>query len=146
MKRWLDTLLSELQTEYLKSAGYRKQGRTFSRSRSGYTERFNVQGSSWNGTGVKWRFYLNVGIEFNDVPPELYWSYFSHTHWAARAEALVTDAPSDWNYDSNTDRVALKALLAQTIFAASRTLEARSADLRAEYLNKHYASRKSVGT
>ena len=134
MKAWLPTLLSELQREHLKAAGFRKDGRTFSRDREAYWERFHFQGSSWNGAGVRWRFYVNAGIEFKDLPERRFWSHFAHTHWAGSVEHLVPEAPAQWEYDESTDRTAVKAHLATILIAASRVLDRRADTLRAEYV------------
>lgn len=88
-KVWLTKLLSELHRESLKPAGFSKDGRTFSRDRGEYVERFNFQGSSWS-SAAETLFYLNVGVEFTEFgPAEQDWMYFKRTHWAARVDELV---------------------------------------------------------
>jgi hypothetical protein len=134
MKNWLNDVLAELHKENLKPLGFTKVRHTFSRDCGTYWERFNFQGSTWNGTGVKWRFYINVGIEFKDLNPNPHWSYFSHTHWAARVDKLASSAPEEWDYDASTDREELKVQLAQLIVEASRTLRSRTERIRREYL------------
>jgi hypothetical protein len=136
MKRWLSILLSELHRETLKPRGFRKEGKTFVRDHGVYRERYNFQGSSWNGTGVKWRFYLNVGLEFLDLEPERYWSYFAHTHWAARLDTVVGDAPAQWDYSPETDRTELKQNLGRLIDTASEHLVAKVGKIREQYVAK----------
>lgn len=136
MKRWLTTLLSELHREVLKPRGFRKKGKTFVRDCGSYRERYNFQGSSWNGTGVKWRFYLNVGLEFSDLEPERYWSYFANTHWAARVESIVADAPAMWDYSEVTDREEMKRDLAGVICTASERLMTDADRIREQYIAK----------
>jgi hypothetical protein len=134
VKDWLPKLLSELQAERLKGAGFRKKARTFSRDRGDYWERFNFQGSAWNGAASSWRFYVNVGIEFKDLPEQKYWSYFAHTHWAGRLEQLVTSAPAQWEYDASTERHAVKERLHELLLAASTELASRAPAIRQQYL------------
>jgi hypothetical protein len=136
MKRWFESFLSELHAEHLKPLGFRKTGHTISRAMQGYHERFNFQGSSWNSSGVKWRFYLNCGVEFTDLPSERQWSYFPHTHWAGRAEQLVPTAPLEWDYGPATDPMALKAQLHALVLDVSRQFGRRTASLRVSYLEK----------
>jgi len=61
--------VSELHTFDLKTRGFTKNGHTFARKRDRYTERVQVQGSSWNSSSdPKWRFYLNAGVYFEGLP------------------------------------------------------------------------------
>ena len=136
MKSWLPTLLSELHRESLKPQGYRKERRTFVRDCGAYKERYNFQGSSWNGTGVKWRFYLNVGLEFTDLEPRQIWSYFANTHWATRIPSVVPEAPHWWDYSEQTDRAEIKKELAQLICRASEGLKVEASNIRNRYLAK----------
>ena len=136
MKSWLPTLLSELHREILKPQGYRKEGKTFVRDCGPYKERYNFQGSSWNGTGVKWRFYLNVGLEFTDLEPERDWSYFANTHWATRVRGVVPEAPKQWDYSEKTNRAEIKKEIAQLICRASEGLKAEASNIRNQYIAK----------
>jgi hypothetical protein len=145
MKRWFESLLSELHAELLKPLGFRKTGHTISRGMQGYDERFNFQGSSWNSSGLRWRFYLNCGIEFTDLPPERQWSYFPHTHWAGRAGQLVPTAPSEWEYGPATDPTALKKQLHAIVLEGSRQFALRATSLRASYLGKLERRRQHTG-
>ena len=136
MKKWLPVLLSEFHREVLKPQGYRKEGKTFVRDCGSYKERYNFQGSSWNGSGVKWRFYLNVGLEFTDLEPERNWSYFANTHWATRIRSVVPDAPRWWEYSEKTNRAEIKKELAHLIGRASESLKAEASNTRSEYVAK----------
>jgi len=134
LKKWLPTLISELHAEFLKPIAFRKNGRTVSRDRGSYWERFNFQSSQWNGAGGSWRFYVNVGMEFKDLPPRRRWSYCANTHWACRLEQLVPEAPHQWEFDDATDRAAVKQTLAHLLMQASGTLAGRADALRTEYV------------
>ena len=134
-RKWLDSLLSELYREEMKLLGFRKKGRTFSRERPTYFERFNFQGSTTSDFANDYgRFFINVGIEFRDLPPLRYWSLFPHTHWACRVEQLVPDAPSQLEYGQATDRVSLKREIFSLLAASSKALSARAEELRKECL------------
>jgi hypothetical protein len=133
-KAWLTGLLSELHREFLKPAGFRKEGSTFSRDRGEYTERFNFQGSGWSSPGET-LFYINVGVEFAEFgAAEQDWVYLRRTHWAGRIDELVRSAPDDWRCDEETDRTSLKRQLAELVARASERMAARLPALRAAYL------------
>ncbi|MEP6896698.1 MAG: DUF4304 domain-containing protein [Chloroflexota bacterium] len=91
-KDWLPIFLSEFHKTHLKPLGFKKVRRTFSRDMGSYWERFNFQGSDSNGING-WKFYLNVGVEFKDLPAESYWAGFPNTHWTSRIEGLVKNSP-----------------------------------------------------
>ena len=143
MDDWIKTLLSELHVESLKHLGFRKKARTFSRDCGTYWERFNFQGSSWNSTGIKWRFYLNVGIEFKDIAPERYWSYFANTHWANRIDHLLPNAPKDWDYNQSTNKTKLKLEIIELIKEASVILATQHNNLRENYIETKIQSKST---
>jgi hypothetical protein len=133
-KAWLSTLLSELHRETLKSAGFRKEGNTFSRDRGAYTERFNFQGSS-GSTSVETLFYINVGVEFTEYESSYHdWIYMRNVHWASRVEELVPDAPERWHCPSDMDRTTLKIELAEVMRRSSEEMARRINEFRDEYL------------
>jgi hypothetical protein len=80
---------SELHREHLKNLGYTKTRYTFSRELPEYVERVQFQGSSWNGAGEPWRFYVNVGIQFRDLPRRTPDRDFPNTHAHGRIEEIV---------------------------------------------------------
>lgn len=145
MKRAFETLPSALHSEQLKPLGFHKSGHTISRALPGYHERFNFQGSAWNEAGIGWRFYINVGVEFTDLPPEPLWWYFPHAHWAGRAEQLVPSAPRQWECSEAFDLAALKNALRQVILEASRALSVQHGTLRAAYLQRAAQSKPVPG-
>jgi uncharacterized protein (DUF2461 family) len=120
LKDWLPCFLSEFQRGWLKEKEFRKNRQTFSRDRGPYWERFHFQASSQNNRSVsRWRFYVNVGIEFKDLPKQLRWSLFPNTHWSSRINHLVPEAPYHWEYDLQTDRQLLALSLIVLVESAS---------------------------
>lgn len=139
MKKWLDEFLSEFHKHYLKSLGFKKVRRTFSRDMGDYWERFNFQGSSWNyPDNEDWRYYINLGVEFKDLEARRNWSYFSHTHWSGRIESVVKSASAVNKYNENTNKKELAEKLNGYILQASRKMSEEIKGLRLHYLeNKH---------
>jgi hypothetical protein len=78
LKDWLPNFLSEFHRSQLKPLGFKKERRTFWRDMGAYRECFNFQDDEFNGV-AGWRFYLNVGVEFGDLPAREHWSGFPHT-------------------------------------------------------------------
>ena len=104
-----------------------------------YWERFNFQGSAWNFADDEyWTFYLNVGVEFKDLEPQKYWSYFPNTHWADRIKTVNPDVPASWNYNLDTDQEAIMPELEAQILKASAKMANQKEGLRHHYLeDKH---------
>jgi hypothetical protein len=121
LKTWLPAFLSEFHRAQLRALGYRKERRTFSRDMGAYWERFNIQGDDYNGV-AGWRFYLNAGVEFKDIPARIHWSGFPHTHWTNRMDRLVPGSPKDWEYDEDTEKFILAYTLRQVITQASQVM------------------------
>ena len=132
---WFPIFLSELHKTHLRPMGFKKVNRTFSRDMDSYWERFNFQGSSSNGING-WRFYLNVGVEFKDISPEIYWSGFPNTHWTTRSESLVPGSPKEWRYDINTNKVTLAKKLIEVISVAGQVIANDINNIRKDYLRK----------
>jgi len=97
---------SDLHRSYLKGKGYRKQRHTFTRDHPGFTERVQFQGSAWNSSGSPWRFYINVGVQFRDLPPRLPDRDLPGTHCWARIESLVPEAPSEFELTSQQHQIS----------------------------------------
>ena len=87
---FVDRFFSELQKQHLKQLGYKKERRTFSRELPEYIERIQFQGSQWNSADTPWRFYINVGIQFRDLPRRHPDRDFPNTHAHGRIENLVS--------------------------------------------------------
>lgn len=135
MKEWLDEFLREFQKNHLKELGFKKVRRTFSRDLGDYWERFNFQGSSWNSSDEEtWLYYINLGVEFKDIEPRKYWSYFPHTHWSGRIESVVGAASVVGQYDENTNKEELAKNLKRYILEASGKMLAEIKGLRQYYL------------
>lgn len=117
-------LASELHRSHLKSLGFRKERSTFARERADHVEVFDIQGSQWNSGGEPWRFYLNVGVHFPDVPLDVdSRGIWRGVHALGRIEAIVPGAPESFEVDSSSVQgVARK--LADLIVAASERLPA----------------------
>ena len=142
MNQWLKQFLIDFHQAYLKKLGFKKVRHTFSRDMGDYWERFNFQGSAWNGAGDEnWTFYLNVGVEFKELKPRRNWSYFPQTHWADRIQTIVSGAPGAWDYNLNTDRETLMRELASYIFRASEKMAAEKPGLRRHYLEGQHLTR-----
>ena len=139
MKAWLDDFLGELHRTRLKPLCFKKVRRTFSRDRGQYWERFNFQGSAANCPGAEdWRFYINVGVEFKNVPLRRDWSYFAQTHWAARLESVIPAAPSVWKYNEWTDEAEMAEKLETFMLEASAKIAAHLDGIHAHYLKNDY--------
>ncbi len=136
MKEWLDKFLSEFHKSRLKNLGYKKSRRTFSRDMGNYWERFNFQGSMSNGLNEDWRFYINIGIEFKELTPRKYYSYFANTHWANRIESVVKTASGIWYYNSTTNQKDLMSQLVPLFDLVSKELSSESNLIRISYTEK----------
>jgi hypothetical protein len=62
-----DKFAREFFASRLKRLNFRKASHTFSREQPGYTELYEIQGSSWNSDGEPWRFYVNVRVRFSEL-------------------------------------------------------------------------------
>lgn len=62
-----------------------------------YTEHIQFQGSAWNDSNLPWRFYINFGVEFHDLPPRNPCRDFPATHCWTRIEALIPDAAAEYD-------------------------------------------------
>lgn len=131
LRGWLHSLLSTLHARRLKNQGFRKKGRTFSRDMGAYWERLNFQGSAQNyPSAAKWRFYVNVGVEFKDLPKQLRWSLFPNTHWAKRINQIIREANDVWEYDLETDQDQLIQSLASVIDRAGAEVASQIDEIR----------------
>ena len=132
-----DTFLSTLHARYMRPADFKKKNSTFSRSRSGYQEHYNVQGSAWNSTGGAWRFYINCAISFPDIPvlrPDSgMWKYHAHT----RLRKLVPVAPDEFDV-TEINQEAVLTQLSGMIESCADYFARRNQILRESYLIQHY--------
>ncbi len=134
-----DTFASLLHERSMKPAGFKKKGSTFSRSRSGYDEHYNIQGSAWNSSSGAWRFYVNCAISFPDIPvrsPDSgMWKYHAHT----RLRTLVPVAPAEFDVTEQNQEAALTQL-SGLIESCADYFSRRHQILRESYLTQHYHS------
>ena len=132
MRDSVTEFFSSLQREHLKVRGYKKVRHTFSRNMGGYTERIQVQGSSWNDSDSPWRFYINFGVEFPDLPPRSPCRDFPATHCWTRIEHIVPDAPNQYDLpDTRTAEFAGE--LAGYLDCASRQVARQIRQIRRSY-------------
>jgi len=132
MPKAIENFLSQLHREHLKPRGYKKSRHTFSRDCGAFTERFQVQGSAWNDASGPWRFYINVGVEFHDVPPREPARDFPGTHCWTRIENLVPGAPAEFDLPVD-DQEAFGAAVAGCVKAASERIGSGIGGARSAY-------------
>lgn len=126
-----DKFFSELHRHHLRAKGYRKERRVFSRDHAEFTERVQFQGSSWNSSGSPWVFYVNVGVQFRDLPRRRPDRDLPHSHCWARIESIVPDAPQEFEFGSDDERLAGK--LVHLLDLAHAEVSRRLSDLRERY-------------
>jgi Domain of unknown function (DUF4304) len=127
-----EAFLTQLHRDQLKALGFGKKRHTFSRACDGYTERFQVQGSAWNDATHPWRFYVNVGVEFDDVHPRSPARDFPGTHCWTRLEELVPRAPADFDLVLGQES-ELATDLIELLLDASGVLADQMPGIRAAY-------------
>lgn len=123
MQEFVKVFFSSLHREYLKPRGYKKVRFTFSRDMNGYIERIQFQGSSWNASTGPWRFYINFGIEFPDIPFDVPNLGFPGTHCRARIEHIATTSPSEFDLPANCDAELAQKIVEYVDVASSRVAE-----------------------
>jgi len=121
-----------LHEQHLKPRGYKKSGRNFHRIADGYTERVQFQGSAWNGSSVPWRFYVNVGVEFQKLRMRTARKGFPGTHCWARIGGIVVTAPEHFDLQPNRAQ-QLARRLAKLLEAASRVIGRKQSHWRASF-------------
>jgi hypothetical protein len=103
MRPLVKKFIAELYQSKLRGCGFRKTYHTFSRKESSYVEYFEIQGSAWNLPEKPWRFYINVSVDFPDLP-ELERVYH---HASCRIEAIVNTAASEYDLSEETYQTLL---------------------------------------
>jgi hypothetical protein len=133
MRDSVKAFFARLHQQHLKGLGYTKVRHTFSRKMDRYTERIQFQGSSWNSATEPWRFYINVGVEFDGLPTSSN-KGFPGTHCWARISSFASKAPEQYDLvDTAIDLFADE--IAGYLQAASQEL-ARNADKVRAYYEK----------
>ena len=108
-----DLFVDRLHSELFKPAGFKKKGRLFSRFLATYGEHYNIQGSAWNSSESPWRFYVNCGISFIDVPIRTkgvgMWAFHAHS----RLRLLVPQARDEYDISFENLEATLSEVIAQ---------------------------------
>ncbi len=131
MQDYVREFFSRLHVTHLKGRGYKKVRHTFSRPMDGYAERIQFQGSAWNDSNGPWRFYINFGIEFHDLP-SVERRDFPATHCWTRIEHISADAPSE--YDLSVENSAdLASRVAFYLESGSRHVQQHVQEIRKSY-------------
>ncbi|MFM9960568.1 MAG: DUF4304 domain-containing protein [Planctomycetaceae bacterium] len=137
MQEFVKVFFSSLHREYLKPRGYQKVRFTFWRDMDGYIERIQFQGSSWNASTGSWRFYINFGVSFPDIPPGVPNRGFPGTHCQARIEHLTTNSPSEFDLPENCDAEFAQKIIEYVAVASSRVAE------QINFVRQNYEQKKS---
>jgi len=121
-----EQFLSDLHRQYLKPAGYHKVRHNFSRVGEGYVEHFGFQGSAFNDSSSSWRFYINVGVEFPDLPRA-----------RVRISDVLPDAPHEYDLPE-PDHSAFARLIAGLLTSASDRIAEQRSEIHAAFSRKRY--------
>jgi hypothetical protein len=107
---FVNHFFSELQKQYLKPLGYKKERHTFFREHAEYIERIQCQGSPWNSSDSPWRFYINVGIQFHNLPRRQPDRDFPNTHAHSRIEKLIPNSEPYFELTENNSHEMLSKI------------------------------------
>jgi hypothetical protein len=112
---------SELYQSHLKALGFRKERSTFTRHRNGYVELFHISGSQWNAGDEPWLFYLEVGVQFDEIPPRAgARGIWRRVHALGRIGKLVPGAPESFEVNSSSVAPVSQDLAALVAVASER--------------------------
>jgi len=139
MEAFVKNFFSVLHRDHLKPRGYTKERFTFSRDAGEFVERVQFQGSQWNSAGEPWQFYINVGVQFKDLPPRSPDRDFPRTHAWSRIENIVPGIPAKYQV-SPTTVAALASELNTLLAQASASVSALASPARAKCATGKYAS------
>ena len=116
--------------------GYKKVRHTFSRDVGTHTERIQFQGSAFNHSSRPWRFYINFGVEFHDLPA-IERRDFPGTHWVTRIETIVLDLPNHFDlFEQGADDFADK--IATYLEIGSRNVKQHIQQIRSAHDSKRW--------
>lgn len=91
---------SRLQAEVFKPQGFLKAGKTFTKVFEGFSVAIQFQGSNWNSADEPWRFYLNTGIHFADLPRRTPDKDFPNIHsWTRVGTSLSLSAEAHYDLE-----------------------------------------------
>lgn len=132
-----DSFATRLHQTLFKPAGFKKKARTFSRLHKDYGEHYNLQGSAWNSPDTPWRFYVNCGISFPELPAPEGAGLWGVSHAHTRLSVFAPDSPSEHDLtEQNFEDVLLELVsyFRQCFSYFSR----RHHVLRESYLQRKY--------
>ncbi|MGB4812658.1 MAG: DUF4304 domain-containing protein [Methylophilaceae bacterium] len=133
---FVEPFFSDLHKAHLKSLGYKKIRHTFSRELPDYIERVQLQGSAWNSSGKSWLFYINIGIQFSDLPRSELDRDFPNTHAHGRIGSIVKSETSFFELtEKNSNEMLI--IIAGLLVEASAALKNMALDQRLKYLEGH---------
>ena len=127
-----DRFTARMHESLFKPEGFKKKARTFSRVHLAYGEHYNLQGSAWNSPDAPWRFYVNCGISFPDIPET-----GTHFPTSTRLGVFVRGSPPEFDVtDDNLEQLVaeLTGYLRQCFSYFSRRHEV----LRDSFLQRKY--------
>jgi len=136
-KKEVEKILSDIQREFLKPKGFKKVRHTYSRAMDGYVEKYQIQGSAWNTKDEPWRFYINCGIFFSDIPRRTPDLDFPETHAHSRASRFVKNAPPHHDLD-NSNIEEIKKEVCSIIEQASDYFKRRWKVVKDSYVRNEY--------
>jgi len=136
MRESVTRFFSSLHQNHFKIRGYKKVRHTFSREMGDYVERIQFQGSKWNNSDDSWRFYINFGVEFSDLPPRIPCHDFPSTHCWTRIEQLVPDAPKQYDLPE-LDTAEFARELSAYFESASRQVAQQIRWIHSSYQQQH---------
>ena len=132
-----DDFCSQLQNERLKTRGFKRLRRTFSREHEGWNERYQVQGSQSNSVDSPWTFYLNCGIEFRGIPRRTPDAGFPRVHASSRCGVFVPSSRPQYELTAES-RQELVDEIETVILMCSDYFAARHSILRGLYEDKNW--------
>lgn len=136
-KKTGDLFTDRLYRELFKPDGFKKKGKTFSRLHATYGEHYNIQGSAWNSPHEPWRFYVNCGVSFPDIPVHTKGAGMRAFHAHTRLRFLVPESLSEYaitheNFEATLAKVVAHLKKCSSYFAQRHEV------LRRSYLDKKY--------
>jgi hypothetical protein len=120
--RQLGTQVAKAVGQQLESLGFQRQRTVYRRERPGFVERFAIVGDRWNSGAAPWRFSVDVGIYFPDLPTRSdSVGFWREAHAVGTIGAIAETTPVEFEVSQSTvDDVA--ARVAKAIVAASDKL------------------------
>ena len=118
MRQLASQFFSELHSSTMKELGFKKARFRFTRERDGRIEVVEFQGSQWNDSSRPWRFYINLGVNFLDLPNSGRSSAAHQTHAYGRIEGIVSDSPEQFDLtDQNFEQleVSISSLVKEAL-------------------------------